>query len=78
MKEFDPSSTALEPYQDYDYQPVYFVAKSFEDAKQKVKSVALWSRTAKNTDWSAGPLPGPFARSLAPLTRGNVNDWMGI
>ena len=29
---------------------------------------ALWSRTAKNSDCSIGPLAGPFARSLAPLT----------
>ena len=31
-------------------------------------TVALWSITAKNTDWSTGPLARPFARSLAPLT----------
>ena len=36
--------------------------------------VTLWSKTAKNTDCSAGPLARPFARSLAPLTRGTVND----
>ena len=28
-----------------------------------------WSKTAKNTDCSTGPLARPFARSLAPLTR---------
>ena len=39
---------------------------------------ALWSITAKNTDCSTGPLARPFARSLAPLTRGTVNDWMAI
>ena len=49
----------------------------------------LWARTAKNTDWSTGPLARPFARSLALLTRalahfaysrarGKVNDWMAI
>ena len=31
---------------------------------------ALWPRTAKNTDYSTGPLARPFARSLAPLSRG--------
>ena len=28
----------------------------------------LWSRTAKNTDCSTGPLARPLAHSLAPLT----------
>ena len=32
-------------------------------------TTTLWSKTAKNTDWSTGPLPRPFARSLTPLTR---------
>ena len=36
------------------------------------KTIALWARTTKNTDWSTGPLARPFARSLAPLTRGIV------
>ncbi|XP_043469004.1 tyrosine 3-monooxygenase isoform X1 [Leptopilina heterotoma] len=34
---FDPSITALQPYQDQDYQPVYYVAESFEDAKEKFR-----------------------------------------
>ena len=34
---------------------------------------ALWSGTNKNRDVSTGPLARPFARSLAPLTRGKVN-----
>ena len=29
----------------------------------------IWSKTAKNKNWSTGPLARPFARSLAPLTR---------
>ena len=33
------------------------------------KSSTLWSITAKNTDWSTGPLARPFARSLTLLTR---------
>ena len=33
----------------------------------------LWSGTNKNRDVSTGPLARPFARSLAPLTRGKVN-----
>ena len=39
---------------------------------------SLWSKIEKNTDVSTGPLARPFARSLAPLTRGTVNDWMAI
>jgi len=39
---------------------------------------ALWSITAKNTDCRTGSLARPFARSLAPLTRGTVNDWIAI
>ena len=31
-------------------------------------TASLWTITAKNIDWSIGPLARPFARSLAPLT----------
>ncbi|XP_073974586.1 tyrosine hydroxylase ple isoform X1 [Rhodnius prolixus] len=34
---FDPSTTALQPYQDQEYQPIYYVAESFEDAKEKFR-----------------------------------------
>lgn len=34
---FDPASTALQPYQDQDVQPVYYVAESFQDAKDKFR-----------------------------------------
>ena len=37
-------------------------------------AVALWSRTAKYTDCSTGPLARPFAHSLAPLTRSLATD----
>uniref|UniRef100_UPI00398F8972 tyrosine hydroxylase 2 n=1 Tax=Pristiophorus japonicus TaxID=55135 RepID=UPI00398F8972 len=41
-KAFDPDVTALQPYQDQTFQPVYFVSESFEDAKSK-----LWIYASK-------------------------------
>ncbi|XP_016836527.1 tyrosine 3-monooxygenase isoform X2 [Nasonia vitripennis] len=42
---FEPSTTAVQPYQDQDYQPIYYVANSFEDAKEKFRRwVAMMSR----------------------------------
>jgi len=36
---------------------------------------APWSKTAKNTDWSTGPLARPFARSLARSLRSLPHSW---
>ncbi|XP_048510823.1 tyrosine 3-monooxygenase isoform X2 [Athalia rosae] len=42
---FEPSTTAIQPYQDQEYQPIYYVAESFEDAKEKFRRwVATMSR----------------------------------
>lgn len=35
-KPFDPNMTAVTNYPITEYQPLYYVAASFEDAKQKV------------------------------------------
>jgi len=35
--EFDPVTTALQKYDDQDFQPVYFVCDSFEDMKDKMR-----------------------------------------
>lgn len=40
LKEFVPEETALESYDDAEYQVTYYVAQSFEDAKQKIRDYA--------------------------------------
>ena len=37
LKSFEAESTAVQEYQDEDYQPIYFVTDSFEDAKTKLR-----------------------------------------
>lgn len=37
LKEFDPAVTAVQPYQDQDYQDLYFIAESVEDAQKKFR-----------------------------------------
>ncbi|XP_077863337.1 tyrosine 3-monooxygenase [Saccoglossus kowalevskii] len=40
QRPFNPDTTALQEYRDDCYQPVYFVAESFEDAKHKLREYA--------------------------------------
>ncbi|XP_075716182.1 tyrosine 3-monooxygenase-like [Rhinoderma darwinii] len=41
LKPFDPEVTAIQPYQDNSFQPVYFVSESFEDSKVKLRQYAV-------------------------------------
>ncbi|KAG8186543.1 hypothetical protein JTE90_020846 [Oedothorax gibbosus] len=45
---FEPQITAVQPYQDLVYQDVYFVADSFEDAKDKIRTYVNTSLERKH------------------------------
>jgi len=40
IKPFEPETTVVQEYQDEDYQPIYFLAETFEDAKEKLRIYA--------------------------------------
>uniref|UniRef100_U3K394 Biopterin-dependent aromatic amino acid hydroxylase family profile domain-containing protein n=1 Tax=Ficedula albicollis TaxID=59894 RepID=U3K394_FICAL len=40
-KPFDPEVTAVQPYQDQTFQPVYFIAENLEDAKVKLQNYTM-------------------------------------
>ncbi|XP_073480140.1 tyrosine 3-monooxygenase-like [Aquarana catesbeiana] len=41
LRPFDPEITAVQPYEDNCFQPVYFVSESFDDSKAKLRQYAL-------------------------------------
>ncbi|MEE6480092.1 hypothetical protein FKM82_012454 [Ascaphus truei] len=56
FKPFEPESTALQKYPITDFQPVYFIADSFENAKEKVRKFAA-------------TIPRPFSVRYNPYTQ---------
>jgi phenylalanine-4-hydroxylase len=40
LRPFNPAETAIQPYPVTSFQPVYYVAESFEDAKKKLRDFA--------------------------------------
>uniref|UniRef100_A0A3P8V2B6 phenylalanine 4-monooxygenase n=1 Tax=Cynoglossus semilaevis TaxID=244447 RepID=A0A3P8V2B6_CYNSE len=53
---FDPDKTSVQKYPITEYQPIYFVAESFEDAKEKVRKFA-------------STIPRPFTVRYNPYTQ---------
>ena len=39
VRPFEPEKTAVTPYSETKYQPIYYLAESFEDAKEKLRYV---------------------------------------
>uniref|UniRef100_A0A3Q3JRL7 Phenylalanine-4-hydroxylase n=1 Tax=Monopterus albus TaxID=43700 RepID=A0A3Q3JRL7_MONAL len=56
LQPFDPDKTSLQKYPITEYQPVYFVAESFEDAQEKVRKFAA-------------TIPRPFTVRYNPYTQ---------
>ncbi|XP_033740977.1 phenylalanine-4-hydroxylase-like [Pecten maximus] len=56
LKEFEPTKTAEQPYPITEFQPVYFIADSFEDAKDKIRAYA-------------DTIPRPFTVRYNPYTQ---------
>uniref|UniRef100_A0A4D5R9D9 phenylalanine 4-monooxygenase n=1 Tax=Scolopendra viridis TaxID=118503 RepID=A0A4D5R9D9_SCOVI len=57
LRSFDPAKTGLQPYPITEYQPIYYVAESFENAKEKMREFAA-------------SIPRPFAVRYNPFTQG--------
>nr|DBA30981.1 TPA: hypothetical protein GDO54_006900 [Pyxicephalus adspersus] len=55
LRPFDPEMTAVQPYEDNCFQPVYFLSESFDDSKAKLRQYAL-------------KMKKPFSLRYDPLT----------
>ena len=56
IRPFDPVKTAVQPYPITEMQPVYFLAESFKDAREKIKAYAA-------------TIPRPFTARYNPYTQ---------
>ena len=54
---FEPRTTAVQPYQDQDFQDVYFVAESFQDVKDKFRYYSFAHSFPRNI-YTVGPTLG--------------------
>lgn len=66
LKDFEPFSTSLQEYQDEDYQPLYFIAKSFDDVKHKVKQFSKSIKRPYKLRYD------PYTQSLQVIDRTNI------
>lgn len=62
LKEFVPEETAVETYDDSEYQVTYYVAQTFEDAKMKIKEYA-----AKHLNRNYELAYDPYSNSIKVL-----------
>ncbi|XP_066976569.1 tyrosine 3-monooxygenase isoform X1 [Macrobrachium rosenbergii] len=56
-RDFDPATTSVQPYQDQDYQDVYFVAQNLEDAQEKFRR------------WTVQTLSRPYEVRYEPFSQ---------
>ncbi|PIO72331.1 Biopterin-dependent aromatic amino acid hydroxylase [Teladorsagia circumcincta] len=61
-REFDPATTAVQKYEDSDYQPLYFVAQSIQDALSKLST---WGKHLLVTAWRRAHLSLAMGRDIA-------------
>jgi phenylalanine-4-hydroxylase len=56
LRQFEPEKTAVQEYPITKFQPIYFVAESFKDAKDKMSAFAM-------------SIPRPFSIRYNPFTQ---------